>query len=366
MVFDGSFSPFLVTLCHAGLCSGLGLRATSAHAAAAYIASVGSSLQAGSALDGAFSINQATAAPALHAAVTSLNHRLVGETDLTVAEAVGLRQQQLSKRLDMASWQSQLGRSSLVEQAHLRSEAELGARAFLAAVPSGACRMEGPAFLTELRARLGVPDVSSDCWCPRCDAVLDTMGHHAAMCSAGGERTLRHHAVRDLVFKWADKAGLRPEKEPSRLLLPQGPDDTNGGVDLQLCLPTYRDTFLASLIATLFLSAGLLSLSISETSWPGLEKEHWIVLLFRTIAWAALYFVPVHVVAILNLRSFAYYGISPGNSCLVCWRAGIGPAIIGEVVEDLGLSHRPWISRGMVFVKAIQWLHMAECASTRF
>ena len=98
----------------------------------------------------------------------------------------------------------------------------------------------------------------------------------------------------------------------------------------------------------------------------GLEKEHWIVLLFRIIAWAALYFVPVHVVAVCNLRSFAFYGISPGDSCLVWWRIGFGPAIIREVVEDMGLSHRPWISRGVVFAKAIQWLHMTACASTWF
>ena len=30
-----------------------------------------------------------------------------------------------------------------------------------------------------------------------------------------------------MVFKWADRAGLRPEKEPTRLLLPQCPDDTS-------------------------------------------------------------------------------------------------------------------------------------------
>ena len=46
------------------------------------------------------------------------------------------------------------------------------------------------------------------------------------MCVAGGERTQRHNAVRDLVFAWAERAGLRPEKERTGLLLPQCPDDT--------------------------------------------------------------------------------------------------------------------------------------------
>eukprot|EP00438_Fugacium_kawagutii_P002260 Skav227476 [mRNA] locus=scaffold2491:468274:469977:+ [translate_table: standard] len=132
-----------------------------------------------------------------------------------------------------------------------------------------------------------------------------------------------------------------PQDKPPGLQLATD-TSVQGGVDLQLCLPTYRDTFLASSIATLFLFAGLFALSISETSWPGLEKEHWSVLLFRILAWAALYYVPVQMVAILNLRSFAFYGISPGNSGLVCWRIGFGPSIIGEIVEEMGLSQRWW------------------------
>eukprot|EP00435_Cladocopium_sp_Y103_P063614 s20_g25.t1 len=63
------------------------------------------------------------------------------------------------------------GRKSLVEQAHLRSEAELAARAFFMATPSGACHMEGAAFPIELRVRLGVPDAR-----------------------IVGERTQRHHS----------------------------------------------------------------------------------------------------------------------------------------------------------------------------
>lgn len=205
---------------------GLGLRSTSSHAAAAYIASVGSSLEACAAIDATFSVTAAKAAPPLHQAVAAFNTSIPATEALSVETALALKQRDLSRHLDIASWNSQLARSSLVEQATLRSEAEIGARAFLVAIPSGACHMEGPAFLTELRARLAIPDASIDKWCPRCDAVLDAMSHHAAMCAAGEERTQRHHAVRDAVFKWAERAGLRPEKEPSRILLPQCPDDT--------------------------------------------------------------------------------------------------------------------------------------------
>ena len=43
---------------------------------------------------------------------------------------------------------------------------------------------------------------------------------------AGSERNQRHHALRDLVCTWADRAGLQPEKERPGLLLPQRPEDT--------------------------------------------------------------------------------------------------------------------------------------------
>ena len=101
--------------------------------------------------------------------------------------------------------------------------------------------MEPALFVAELRARLGIHD--QDTWCPRCDGILDPHGYHASLCVAGGERSQRHHAVRDLVFCWAEKGGLRPEREKAGLLLPQSPDDTtNNGrrpADADVYLPAY-------------------------------------------------------------------------------------------------------------------------------
>ena len=85
--------------------------------------------------------------------------------------------------------------------------------------------MEPAIFTAELRVRLGIAEAAADTWCPKCDAVLDTQGHHSGMCMAGGERVLRHNALRDLVFSWAERGCLRPEREKPGLLLPQQPDD---------------------------------------------------------------------------------------------------------------------------------------------
>lgn len=109
---------------------------------------------------------------------------------------------------------------------------------------------------------------------------------------------------------------------------------------LQLCLPTYRDTFMASLISSTFIFAGLMALSISEAGLPGLPKKRWFVLSFRALAWMAFYFLPLHCVAFNNLRGYCVYGSAPANSSLVCWRTALGPTEAFEMAERTGFSRR--------------------------
>ena len=141
------------------------------------------------------------------------------------------KQHALSHLLDEAGWSAQLANASVTGRATLLSEASVGGRAFLNAVPHGRTRMEPASFVSELRARLQVPDADVDTWCPLCDSVLDQYSHHASMCMAGGERTQRHHAVSDLVYAWAQRGGLRPERERPGLLLPASPDDTSSNAN---------------------------------------------------------------------------------------------------------------------------------------
>ena len=47
---------------------------------------------------------------------------------------------------------------------------------------------------------------------------MDKWGDHALTCSCGGDRTVRHNAIRNICFEKATDAGLRPEREKANLL----------------------------------------------------------------------------------------------------------------------------------------------------
>ena len=204
--------------------AGLGLRSTRAHAPAAYLASVGASSRQCQELDPGYWVDHSGD---VAAALAELNAVLGPDQQLTVPGALALAQSELSRHVDAAGWASQLNSASVVDKATLLSEATPGARAFLTCVPSGRTQMEPAVFNAELRVRLSVPESGSDTWCPKCDAILDTYGHHSGMCAAGGERTQRHNALRDLIYQWAERGCLRPEREKAGLLLPQSPDDVS-------------------------------------------------------------------------------------------------------------------------------------------
>ena len=209
--------------------AGLGLRTTQRDGAAAFLASLGKSRDLCSQLDSNFSDAALLASAHAGAALTMYNGYLPQGQQITLPTAFGKKQKDLTMELDAATWEAQLQASSLTGRALLLSEAAPGARAFLAARPHGMLRLESALFVTEIRHRLGVPDAADDTWCPQCNGILDRFSLHAATCAAGGERTLRHHAVRDTLHRWAERAGLHPEREKPGLLLPQRPEDTSVG-----------------------------------------------------------------------------------------------------------------------------------------
>ena len=162
--------------------AGLGLRSTTADAPAAFLASLGACLDTCRAIDPSYADAGLAVEVEVVEAVDALNRNRAAP--LAAHLALGMKQKSLTAATDEASWVRQLASCSLTSRALLRSEAEPGARAFLAATPSGPKRIETALFVTELRQRLGVPDAAADAWCPKCDGVLDALSLHAATCSA--------------------------------------------------------------------------------------------------------------------------------------------------------------------------------------
>ena len=141
-----------------------------------------------------------------------------------------LRQQALSKAIDAAEHEVFLNSLSVDDRAALLSEMLPGASAFLEATPS---KEQGLAwdpdeFVTELAIRLQVDMALEEAWCPLCDCILDCKGRHAGLCGAGGDRTRRHHGVRNLIGQFACAGGKNPELEKPDLLQPS-PDHPEAG-----------------------------------------------------------------------------------------------------------------------------------------
>jgi len=147
----------------------------------------------------------------------------------TPEAAAETKQQLFSLLLDKVGHEQRLAEAALVDKATLLSECEPGARAFWNVQPSKALRLNVASqdFCVEVQSRLCMQDGERDRWCPLCDQVYDTRGHHAKMCSAGGDRTLCHNALRNFVHRFLLAAGLHPELERPGLLLPMRPDDVD-------------------------------------------------------------------------------------------------------------------------------------------
>eukprot|EP00662_Eupelagonemidae_sp_cell21_P058166 gene58166-biopygen117091 len=57
--------------------------------------------------------------------------------------------------------------------------------------------------------------------CQYCAGIMDTFGDHALACQGGGDRTVRHNALRNICFRLCHAAGQCPEVEKVGLLKPR-------------------------------------------------------------------------------------------------------------------------------------------------
>ena len=98
-------------------------------------------------------------------------------------------------------------------------------------------------WITEAQSRLCMQDSPKDDWCPLCDQVLDTKGHHSRTCCAGGDRTRRHNSTRNQVFRTAAVALPSAELEKPGLL-PPSPCSTSPDANLRrpadIYLPSWK------------------------------------------------------------------------------------------------------------------------------
>ena len=210
--------------------AGLGLRSTQRYAAASYAASVALvERDAPAIFQGYASRWEDVTSPAGRARASVAQEIGMQPEELTPQLLRQLKQRGLSRRLDEPAYALIHSRASPDERAILTSECEPGARAFLSVVPDkhAGTWMEPALFIEEVRARLRIAAAAVDSWCPLCDRILDAKGYHPGICAAGGERTTRHNAIREIILEFAHRAGYSgAEREKPDLLLPARPDDT--------------------------------------------------------------------------------------------------------------------------------------------
>ncbi len=207
--------------------AGLGLRSTTKHAPAAYLASATASQELASKLDAQYALSLDTEGSDTFEALRALNAPLSADRKVSTTFAAHASQKQLSAAIGAAGHQARLDEADVVDRATLQSECEPGARALWQAIPSRTMglTLEPAEFTVEIRARLCMQECANDRWCPLCDAVADTRGHHSRMCCAGGDRVLRHNSVRNFVYRFASAVGLHPELEKAGLLVPALPEE---------------------------------------------------------------------------------------------------------------------------------------------
>lgn len=114
--------------------------------------------------------------------------------------------------------------------------------------------------------------------------------------------------------------------------------------DVVLCKPGMYKTLAASFFASLFMVAGLMAWSVAEAGIPGVPRTDWFVACFRCFGWFCIYFLPVHIIGISNIRGFAVFGHAPGNTSLVCCKTALGPVL----VSDFAQKHGQGVLRGFL------------------
>jgi hypothetical protein len=231
---------------------GLGLRSISSHAHAAFASSVVGTAQLQCAIWKSLSVADVLAEPAVQISFQELDAILPESLSAALHSGTGVHQKSLSKALDNAARETTMQDPSLASdlRAHLSLVSAVGADAWLHALPckTECTHVDPELFRIALARRLRLPLLQKPAPCNACGSALDVFMDHALVCQCGGNRTLRHNAIRDVTFDFAVNAGVRAEKEKAGLLPPRpGTDDlasqmpTSGRRPADIWLPTWPD-----------------------------------------------------------------------------------------------------------------------------
>ena len=119
-----------------------------------------------------------------------------------------------------------------------------------------------------------------------CGEVIEFYGDHCLVCSCGGDRTKRHHLLRNETFFMYSSAGLSPELEKPSLLQPRPwdgapcedgskPDNSDARRPADVYLPRFRRGTAACLdfAVTSGLRSDVLHATLQSASAPALRYE---------------------------------------------------------------------------------------------
>ncbi|CAK0899032.1 unnamed protein product, partial [Prorocentrum cordatum] len=218
-------------------CAGLGLRRLEAHAAGAYLASLGATRRLCSELDPARSWALEDAGTRAGAALSARNAQLPQSAGLRPGALETAKQKDLSAAFDDYWHRHFLENLGAAYRADIQSELLPGASGFLEVAPS---EKLGLLFEPEER-RLLLPVYDADHFCPCCDEPCDRHGRHAGLCAGAGDRVCRRNAARNLVGRFAAAARCNPELERPGLLPPRpGDDRAIGRRPADVCIPSWH------------------------------------------------------------------------------------------------------------------------------
>ena len=204
---------------------GLGLRSALRHSCAAFLASRTSCQDLCKELDPAHTTDTTSPSPTVAAALADYNATVHADARLDTLPAEALRQQQLSTALDdhTLSQQRSTDHSDELRRAHLNLTSASGAGQWLHTPPCPAFQKTASPLLYKrmIQRWLRAPIFEAESYCPLCDEVMDVYGDHCLVCPCGGDRTKRHHLLRNETFHICSAAGLNPELEKPGLLRPR-------------------------------------------------------------------------------------------------------------------------------------------------